>query len=46
LLNGLVEYNFGAGAILMLFALLMGMVAALRDAAGVGDVVQTEGPTT
>ena len=28
LLNGFVEYNFGAGAILMLYALLMGMTAA------------------
>ena len=28
LLNGVVEYNFGAGAILMLYALLMGMTAA------------------
>ena len=28
LLNGFVEYNFGAGPILMLYALLMGMTAA------------------
>lgn len=46
LLNGMVEYNFGAGAILMLFALLMGMVVALRDAADVGNAAQPEGPTT
>lgn len=45
LLNGLVEYNFGAGAILMLFALLMGMAVALRDAADAGKTLHTEGPT-
>jgi hypothetical protein len=33
LLNGVIEVNFNAGAILMLFALLMGVSVALRDAA-------------
>jgi len=42
LLNGLVEVNFGAGAILMLFALLMGMAVALRDAADAGETQNTE----
>ncbi len=42
LMNGVVEYNFGAGAILVLFALLMGMAVALRDAAGIGETSRTE----
>lgn len=36
LLNGIVEYNFGAAPILMLFALLMGISVALRRAASAG----------
>ncbi len=33
-INGVVEYNFGAGAILMLYSLLMGMTAAAWTASG------------
>jgi len=45
LLNGMVEVNFNAGVILMLFALLMGMSVALRDAAARNESPETDNPT-
>lgn len=41
LINGLVEYNFGTGLILMLYAILMGLAVALDRASAAPDLVRT-----